>query len=555
MASREHGSFLLPASPAAAGATLEDADAFLARLERSGRASSGALPIGDAAALDALAVACARGGGAFELAVGEGLEALARSGGDLRIGFSCVTDLARERLGLAPWQTRRLRRNAAALRARPLLRMAVLCGELGMRRAEAVLPVAVGADEAYWLERARVDTVRGLEAAVARPGPGDEDWHRLRLQLSRGQAEIVDGALAVAKVVMGPTATVWKQLWAMAAEFLSVHPGDPLEPVRPVGPVGAVERVGPAEPGGAPGPDVLRGASARSGALGDLSFHRVAASNVSAPDPYGVLADLTRLVAERAATDERLGRACLLVKRLGVARQLGWSCFDEWCVERLGLAPSTVYQRIALERRMVELPRLREALRSRRLSYEQARLVARVATPADVVARIEDAAGKTCIALVRDLEAEAHLQMCDAGVLSASVPAEAESLLGEAIRAARRHTGRPLTPGEALVEIARHFVRTWAPEVMRLVKGAHPVILRDGGLCQVPGCSLPAAHVHHLWYRSAGGPLAPWNELSMCLPHHLLCVHRGYVLVTGRAPDGLAFVLGEREVAAARVRA
>jgi hypothetical protein len=273
---------------------------------------------------------------------------------------------------------------------------------------------------------------------------------------------------------------------------------------------------------------------------------------VPGPDPYDLLAHLARLVAGRAAADERLGRACLLVKQFGVARQLGWSCFEEWCVERLGLAPSTVYQRLALERRLAELPQLREALRSRRLSYEQARLVARVATPADVATRIEQASGKTCIALLRDVAAEERLQMCDAGELRAVVPEDVDSLLAEALRAARLHAGRPLTPAEALVEVARHFVETWAPEVMRIVKRAHPAMLRDGGLCQIPGCSFPAAHVHHLWFRSAGGPLERWNELSTCIPHHLICIHRGYVLVRGRAPDELTFVLGEREVAAAR---
>jgi len=103
------------------GPVLEDADAFLARLEALARGPpcGGALPPEDAVALDALAVECARGGGAFELAVGEGLDLLARTGGDLRLGFSCLGDLARERLGLASWQARRLRRNAVALRTGP----------------------------------------------------------------------------------------------------------------------------------------------------------------------------------------------------------------------------------------------------------------------------------------------------------------------------------------------------------------------------------------------------------------------------------------------------
>jgi len=197
-------------------------------------------------------------------------------------------------------------------------------------------------------------------------------------------------------------------------------------------------------------------------------------------------------------------------------------------------------------------PELREALRSRRLSYEQARLVARVVTPADVTGRIADAAGKPCIALVRELEAEQRLQMCDAGELRTVVPEDVGSLLADALRAARLHSGRPLTPGEALVEVARHFLVTWMGEAIRLRKGADPVVLRDEGLCRIPGCSRAADHVHHVRFRSAGGPEEAWNEVSLCAPHHLLGVHGGSVLVRGRAPGRLSFVLGERAVAAAR---
>jgi hypothetical protein len=200
---------------------------------------------------------------------------------------------------------------------------------------------------------------------------------------------------------------------------------------------------------------------------------------------------------------------------------------------------------------MQALPALREALRSGRLSYEQARLVARVALPSDVEARIAEAAGKTCIAYRRELEGEAHRQMWRAGELRAMVPDEVDELLADALRAARG-CWRGLGPGEALVLVALHFLRTWKDEVMRLIRAADPVVLRDEGVCQIPGCSRPVDHVHHLIRRSAGGPLEPWNELSLCAVHHLLGVHGGTVLVTGTAPDGLSFTLGEREVAAAR---
>jgi hypothetical protein len=550
-----------PADPSPPGRLHAAApEELLARLEDLLAAGRLAIAGDDALALDGVAVACARGGGAFELAIGEGLDALAR-GGDVRLGFSGVGDLARERLGVAAWQAQRLRRNAVALRSRPLLRDAVLAGQVSTRKAEVVMARAYGADEALWVERAKVDTVRALEAAVAGAergdaGPGvesDVDWHRIRLALPKEQSEIVEGALEVAKILQGPTSPMWRRLWAISAEFLSSYPIDPLErpaPRRPPAPP-----VWQVEPGVANGsgadPVPPRTGAPRTEASLEAGPLRGVPSLRAPRDPYDLLAELTRLVAERAGADEQLRRACLLVKRFGVARRLGWSSFEEWCAERLGLAPSTVYQRIALERRMAELPELREALRARRLSYEQARHVARVATRSTVAARIAEAAGKTCLELQRGIEAEEHLQMWNAGELRAVVPEDVGELLSDALRSARLHAGRPITPGEALVWVAGHFALTWVDEATRILLRAHRVVVRDGGLCRMPGCSRPAAHVHHIRQRSAGGPLEAWNEVSLCLVHHLLGVHRGNALVTGQAPDGLAFVLGEREVLAA----
>jgi ribosomal protein L22 len=283
----------------------------------------------------------------------------------------------------------------------------------------------------------------------------------------------------------------------------------------------------------------------------DAGIFRAPALADPTPDPYEVLDRLARLLRERSALEENLGRACLLLRRSGAFRGLGFARFDEYCADRLGLAPSTVRQRVALERRMQDLPALREALRSGRLSYEQARLVARVATPSDVAARIEEAAARTCIAYRRELEGEEHRQMWRAGELRAMVPDEVESLLEDAIRSARASV-RGLTLGEALVVVALHFIRTWKGEIERRLRAVDPVILRDDALCQVPGCSRPADHVHHVVSRAARGALEPWNEISLCAVHHLRGVHGGNVRIIGTAPGGLAFTLGEREVAAAR---
>jgi hypothetical protein len=525
----------IPHASAPAAATVEDPGALLDRLERTLRGGARFLGAADAAALDALAVSLARGG-AHELAIGEGLDQLSRTGGDIRLGFSGVGDLARERLGLPADQARRLRRDAAKLRSRPLLRAAVLRGDVSLRKAEVVLSVAVGPAEAYWVARAAGDTVRRLQAAVRRePDHAETDWHALRIGLPPGHAEVVEVALQMAGILLGPTAPAWRRIGAIAMEFLSSHPVDPLEPfaARPP-PVPPAGWGAPPEP-----PDVARG---------------VPPVGPVAEDPYLVVARLERLVRERAAEDELLGRACLLLRRSGAFRWFGFASFDAYCEERLGLARSTVRQRIALERRLQALPELREALRSGRLSYEQARLVARVARPGDVAERIAAAASKTCIAYRRELEGEEDRQMWRAGELRAVVPDEVDGLVADAILAARVRSGGGFTPGEALVAVALHFIGTWKEEVRRIVKATDEVVLRDGGLCTVPGCSRAADHVHHVRYRSAGGPLEPWNETCSCDIHHLRGVHDGNVLIEGRAPDGLRFTLGEREVRAARGR-
>jgi len=200
-----------------------------------------------------------------------------------------------------------------------------------------------------------------------------------------------------------------------------------------------------------------------------------------------------------------------------------------------------VRQRVALERKLQELPPLRAAWRAGRLTYEQARTIARVATPEDVEARIDAAASKTCIALQREVASEEKRQMWNEGELRAVVPESVASLLAEAMRSARLHSGRNLTPGEALLAIAIHFIEVWAVEVMRRVKRMHPAMLRDLGRCQVPGCSHPASHVHHIEFRSTGGSDDGWNLVCVCAPHHLRAIHGGLIRVSGRAPDGLTW--------------
>jgi hypothetical protein len=121
-----------------------------------------------------------------------------------------------------------------------------------------------------------------------------------------------------------------------------------------------------------------------------------------------------------------------------------------------------------------------------------------------------------------------------------------------AIRCAQRRArdeGRRIDAGEALVEIAGHFLKTWPAHRVRKVPRSRALVLkRNDGKCQVPGCSLPARHIHHICYRSRGGAKAPWNETALCIPHHLHGVHEGRLTVTGRAGERLVWRFRNGEI-------
>jgi hypothetical protein len=251
-------------------------------------------------------------------------------------------------------------------------------------------------------------------------------------------------------------------------------------------------------------------------------------------------ARLGELAAMRRGWDELLGQLCLLLTSLGLWRDMGFRDLGHYAAERLGMSARAVEQRAWLERRMWELPGLRQALREGRLGYEKARQVARCTQREYLEAWIELAEKLTCIELIRAVEADAERQMCARKVLRLQAPEDVRRLFEDACRAVRTAEGRWMGAGECLVVLARHFL-----EVNERNTPARRVWSRDHGFCAVPGCSRAAAHAHHVTYRSHGGSDDDENLVSLCAAHHLRGVHKGYVRVRGRAPDGLRWELGE----------
>ncbi len=498
----------------------------------------------EADATEALAACSARSRGALDLAVGDGLAAMRQKDRLIQLGYSCLGDYAREVLGIPERTAQNLAHLSRELRKRPLLRAAVCRGEVLQRRAQAVLPVAVGEAEAEWVDRARSLSVGTLEMLVraVRDGldEGEEEWRELRTRLSAEDRAIVDEALAVAGKVLGSGASRAQRLEAWGQEYVGGHPVDADDEDRPAGKECHPPRTEALE---------RRKAQLEVETQCWYILRKVPESSVpegafdETASAEQVDAELRRLSAMRSSWDDLLGHAARSIQASGIWRFLGFASFAHYCEERLGLSERAVEQRTALERRLWEMPILREAYVRRQLSYEQARLLSRL-PDSDIPAWIPRAHELTCIQLRRALEAEKEAQLRAAGRFLARLPTSAALTLSTAFRAVRAAENPLWSDGQCLVALARHFLEVWKPLLARRRTQSQRVRERDLGHCQVPGCSRRAAHAHHVDPRSHLGPSIDENLVGICAVHHLRGVHGGHVRVTGTAPNGLVWELG-----------
>ncbi|HYV67695.1 MAG TPA: HNH endonuclease, partial [Myxococcales bacterium] len=487
---------------------------------------------------DAVYVGVARGKGALDVALGDDLDEMSKGDRVLQLGFSSVGDYSRERHDIAASSAQKMMRRARELRDRPLLRAAVRAGEVRVRHADAVLPLARGEAEAYWVARARTQTVRALEKAVkgrsTEEPDDDEERVCVRLDIRPELRPIVDEAMELGRHVLRATEPEGSRAAGMCEEYLGAHPP----------PEGAEEAVrlltAPASEFEDPKKEWLEQDNAQWISLGEPD-------PVAAPEPLGETGitahRLDERIRERAKMrrrwDRLLGRVGMIFRALKGWEVLDFVSFEHYCTERLGMSAQAVTQRAKLEEKLQELPALRRALRDGRLSYEKARLIARCVDEESMKGWIERAQKMTCIQLRRQLQKKEEAQMCARGELAIWVPRRLLGLFPLAFAAARKAEGRSLTPGECFARIAEHFIDVWKP-MITLPDGVRRAVLeRDNWLCQVPWCSRAADHVHHILFRSAGGTDDPSNLVSLCAAHHLHGVHKGYLRVSGKAPDGL----------------
>ena len=117
-------------------------------------------------ALDRELARCARKSGALRLAIGLGLDALARMGGHAVLGFASIEAYALERCDRSATWTRVSRRLATRVKDLPQLRRALISGRTSWSMGVEVAKVAVPEDEAHWLQISGRCTVARFRALV-----------------------------------------------------------------------------------------------------------------------------------------------------------------------------------------------------------------------------------------------------------------------------------------------------------------------------------------------------------------------------------------------------
>src|SRR5947199_7771022 len=153
-----------------------------------------------------------------------------------RLGFVRLDDFARERLGLSGRELQELAHVAQRLEALPALARAFAEGALSWSHCGLLVAVATPDTEAAWLARARGESVRALEAAIAatRGVPPDPDERavdgeapgRFHLRCPRRVRRLWRHATELASRMSGARLPAWRAAEAIAAEGLASDEAD-----------------------------------------------------------------------------------------------------------------------------------------------------------------------------------------------------------------------------------------------------------------------------------------------------------------------------------------
>jgi hypothetical protein len=346
-------------------------------------------------ALDRELAGVSRSAGALRLAVGMGLEALARDDGFHALGFSSLAAYALERCERRKRWMQESRWLARRLSELPRIRAALTSGGIKWSMAAELARVAHDSDEEMWLERASTATVRAMREHVRQllgapsvgehldddgPQPMTEDTCTLTVTADREDAWLLE---AVRMVVRREGSTTSEEL----VEALLGEGETSLFPYVPKDAIVCGDD--DAESDAQRAYVAQREACRREAELRcEPRIPRDAmepAPTQPDPDftgaPERVDQEICRISAQMTSRDLTVGQLANRLWRADGWRRLGYATPAQYARERLGMSHTSVKDKRTLTRRIERLPHLGRALQRAAVGYEAARLVTLVATP------------------------------------------------------------------------------------------------------------------------------------------------------------------------------
>jgi len=499
-----------------------------------------------------------------------------------RLGYARLGDYARERLGVGSRVVREWARVWEALEGLPVLRAAVLSGEVSWSAARRAVALATPETDAACAESLRHRTVRAVEAMLraaeaakeppARVSAETETFVTVSAPISAHALPRWHYALELARRSAGASLPVWECAELIAAEALSALGAAGAGGSAPAAsetdrmPCGSIC-------GRRSAPDNVL--ASREHGLRHAAFPCVRWLRAADPGHDEALAALGAWALEASAheLDAALRRELFALQRIDadlgdllreildrrLYRDLGFERFDRYVEERTDVAPRTARRWVRLARGGADTRAVATAFRAGQITGLQAGVVLPVAT-GDAPAWISRAQATTLRGLedaAREARASADPHTC---VVRFRAPESVAVVFRSAIETARRELEEAeAAPGAgshaaALGWMLEHAIATWEAEGEQFRDYAD--FGRDGWRCTAPGCTARRnLQSHHVVFRSRGGPDVPSNRTTLCAFHHLRGVHAGIVACEGRAPDALTFALGLRPGGHALLRA
>ena len=444
------------------------------------------------------------------------------------LGFRCLGDWSRERLGVGARSVREWARVWRALEELPLLREAVLSGEVSWTVARMIVGVVTPGNEAACLETVRGRTVRAVKVLLRAVAPDDESPAEapeeergfVRVACSPRVATKWAAALELARRMAGENLSAAECAEAIMAECVSAAGGEEALDSKQRRP---------------PLPSLGCGEESESGLRGEvwprLRWHarpsrksdRLASLACGLEDcsPRELDRRLREAIAFLQQVDFEIGRILRQVVDRKLYRELGFESFERYVEERLDLSPRTARRLVRLARAEHGAPAVANAFREGRITLLQAEVLLRGGS-VEAREKLELALRVT----LRRLEDE---------VLPRRVAFWAPPEVAALFEALLARVGL-----EAMLD---HAIATWLEAGAQFEDYAD--FTRDGFRCTVPGCTARRnLQSHHIRFRSARGPDVGWNRTTLCAYHHHRGVHAGSLGIRGRAPDELVYTLG-----------